>query len=385
MTGPTRTETVDSTAAAIPRRIDPVAGLKRAASDAARPLDPVVQRTLAERLGHDFGRVRIHDGPASAAAAAHLGARAYTLGADIHLGADARSLGGRERFELLAHEAVHAVQQGGGTVVPHASLAVSEPADAAEREAREIAASLRTAPSRSLALRDQLRAGVVTPRIQRDLTDKFKVAGGEFKLDLKTNSNPGGVSGMRGTIKFKAAETAPDSNNIRLMQAVKLVDLNTGKDKVWEGDEADRNKVMTAEDKSTGLEGGWFIDHSAAKADPRTKKTDPAVSPYYRDYWPNPSSSQDGSKKGKKIVEASLWDGPGSNAKREFSFETVAKAADTGTVYGTVMWGFRLPDPAKGTVEKERAVGRDVTLLSTDKALEKFNEFYRNPGASTAP
>jgi len=190
---------------------------------------------------------------------------------------------------------------------------------------------------------------------------------------------------MRGTIKFKAAETAPDSNNIRLMQAVKLVDLNTGKDKVWEGDEADRNKVMTAEDKSTGLEGGWFIDHSAAKADPRTKKTDPAVSPYYRDYWPNPSSSQDGSKKGKKIVEASLWDGPGSNAKREFSFETVAKAADTGTVYGTVMWGFRLPDPAKGTVEKERAVGRDVTLLSTDKALEKFNEFYRNPGASTAP
>jgi hypothetical protein len=68
-----------------------------------------------------------------------------------------------------------------------------------------------------------------------------------------------------------------------------------------------------------------------------------------------------------------------------FSFETVAKAADTDFVYGTVMWGFTISDASKGVVDHERAVGRNVTLLTTDEAIKKFNEFYRNPGASTAP
>jgi hypothetical protein len=95
--------------------------------------------------------------------------------------------------------------------------------------------------------------------------------------------------------------------------------------------------------------------------------------------------SQDGSKKGKAIQEASLADFPSSTTNTRFTFETAAKATDTGHIYGTVMWGFTISDAAKGVVDTEHAYGRDVTTLTTDKAIEKFNEFYRNTGSSTAP
>lgn len=364
--------------------------LQHAATESAGALDPALRARLEAGLARDFSSVRVHSGPQSARAAERMGARAYTLGNDIHLGAEAQALSSGERNHLLTHEAVHTVQQGGGRVAPHADLGVSSPNDAAEVEAEGIAQALH-AHSPSLALRDSLRSAPLAiarrlgPQLQRDLTDTLPVAGGEFKMDLKTESHPGGTNGMSGTIKFKANAKAPDSTNIRLLQVVRDQDLTTGKDYVWTGGEANRNKMMTAEDKSRGVEGGFFVDHSAAAASPRTKSADAPVSPYYRDYWPNATHSQDGSKKGPAIREASLWDAPGSAGNRQFSFETVAKATDTGHVYGTVMWGFTISDASKGKVEKERAVGRNVTLLTTDKAIEKFNEFYRNPGASTAP
>jgi len=370
--------------------------LQRAATESAGALDPALRARLETGLGRDFSSVRVHSGPQSARAAERMSARAYTLGNDIHLGAEAQSLSSGERSHLLTHEAVHTVQQGGGRVAPHAGLGVSSPNDAAEREAEHIAQALHTSRSPSLALRDRLRsaplavARSVAPQLQRDLSGKFPVSQGEFNLGLKASTrtiDSTKISGLLGTIKFKANDKAPDSSRIRLLQVVRVVSTISGKDAVgdWTGGEANRTKVMTTDDKSRGIEGGFFVDHSAAAASPRTKSTDAAVSPYYRDYWPNAPLSQEGSKKGKAISEASLADFPGSSAKRAFSFETVAKAADTGHVYGTVMWGFTIADPAKGTIEKERAVGRDVTLATTDKAIEKFNEFYRNPGASTAP
>lgn len=379
----------DSLTRAEPASIDL---LQRAANEGARPLDAAVRAPLEAQLGHDFSRVSVHAGPASSAAAERIGARAYTLGRDIHLGAEALSLVGSERTRLLAHEAVHTAQQGGISVAPHASLRVSAPHDAAETEAHRIAGSIETPQaSRSLALRDGMRAAApstgvalqVAPQVQRDLTGKRSLLDGDFNLNLKTESHPGAKSGMSGTIKFKAKDRAPDSPSIRLLQVVRLEDLTTGKDYVWTGGEANRNKMMTK--ASGGVEGGFFVDHSAAAAKQRTKKGDPAVSPYYRDYWPNTSSSQDGSKKGKAITEASLWDFPGWSSKCRFSFETVARATNTDYVYGTVRWSFEISDPAKGTVTKENAEGHDVTSLTTDSAIAKFNEFYKNPGSATAP
>lgn len=380
------------------RPLAPSVFLSRAASESAHPVHEPLRSSLEESFGRDFTCIRVHSGPASAASAERIGARAYTLGNDIHLGTEAHSLSGQSYDRLLAHEAVHTIQQGSRPVAPHAGLRVSSPNDLAEREAEDLANQLTAPqpvqkPSLSLGLRDRMRSSMagqsiarsVSPQIQRDLTGKYPTKEGDFTLNLKTESHPGATCGMKGTIVFKASDTAPDSPSIRLLQVVKDKDLSTGKDYVWTGGEANRNKMMTTEDKATGVEGGSFVDHSAAAAKQRTAKADPAVSPYYRDYWPNATASQDGSKKGKAVTDASLWDSPGSAGNREFSFETVAKASDTGHVYGTIMWGFAITDASKGKVEREKAVGRDVTLLTTDKAIEAFNKFYKNPGASTAP
>lgn len=364
--------------------------LQRAASESARALDPALRTRLETGLGRDFSCVRVHSGPKSARTAERMGARAYTLGNDIHLGAEAQALPSGERSHLLTHEAVHTVQQGGGRVAPHAGLSVSSPNDAAEIEAEHIAQALHAPRSSSLALRDSLRsaplvvARSVVPQLQRDLTDKLPVREGEFKMNLKTESHPGGSSGMLGTIEFMANSAAPDSREIKLLQTAR-VQGGAGQPLIWSGADANRNKVTTVEDRNRGVEGGWLVDHSPAAAAPRKTSGDAPVSPYFRDYWPNRSKSQNGSKSGKSIKKASLADFPQSTGDRIFSLETIAKATDTGHVYGTVMWGFTISDASKGKVEKERAVGRNVALITSDKAIENFNEFYRNPGASTAP
>ena len=185
-------------------------------------------------------------------------------------------------------------------------------------------------------------------------------------------------------MKFTPSATAPDSANIRLLQTVRTENLATGKDHVYTGGEANRNKVMTAADAKTGVTPGSFVDHSAAASTPRSAKADAAVSPYYRDYWPNPKDSQDGSKKGKTIKEASLWDSPGANVNFRFSFETAAKAADTGHIYATLTWGFTISDAAKGTVDTEYASANSAESATFTAAVKAFDEFYKNPGASTA-
>ena len=177
--------------------------LQRAASETSHSLDEPVRSSLGQHLGYDLSQVRVHSGSASANAAESIGARAYTLGNDIHLGAETRGMDRNEYHGLLTHEAVHTIQQGGRTVAPHAGLKTSSPSDAAEREAEHIAAS---AASPSLALRDRLRAEVpaqtvtrsVSPHLQRDLTGKKTVKDGDFDLNLKKESHPGGKSGLAG-------------------------------------------------------------------------------------------------------------------------------------------------------------------------------------------
>lgn len=380
-------------------RAAPTKLLIQANSEPGKALDESVRTSIERATGESLSEVRVHNGSASEAAAEGLGARAYTIGSDIHLGSEARRLNLLQRNRLLAHEAVHTVQQGGRPVPLRGEVAVSRPGDASEVEASKIAEGLSPGGSPlhvspTLALRGQLRGGVARssasrapgPVIQRDLKKDYPVREGNFKLDLTTESHPGDKSGMSGTIKFKANEKAPDSKSIRILQVARVEDLSTGKEHVWTGGEANRNKIMTPKG-IPGVQPGFFVDVLHSKRKPRTKKTDADVSPYYIDDYLalKDKNNKDGKKKGKAITEASIWDYPGSNAKMRFSFETVAKDSIGGHVYGTVMWGFTISDAAKGTVDHERAVGRNVTLKSTDIAIEKFNEFYKNPGSSKAP
>ena len=112
---------------------DPLAGLPRGGGDA---LDPAVAEGVASATGEELDDVRVHSDPASAEAAAALGARAFTLGSDIYMG---EGEGGDA--ELLAHEAAHTLQQDGVAGAPQAKMAVSSPGDRLEVEADRVASA----------------------------------------------------------------------------------------------------------------------------------------------------------------------------------------------------------------------------------------------------
>jgi hypothetical protein len=235
------------------------------------------------------------------------------------------------------------------------------------------------------ALGNRAMGRLVRQTLQRDLTKEETLKEGKFKPDLKTQSNAGAKSGMKGTVTFTPDAKAPDSTKIRLYQAVRLEDLTTGKDFVWTGANSGRTGAQTAADTTKGIEAGWWIDVDASKVKPRTAKADAEVSPYYRDYWANASSSQDGSKAGATIKHASLWDYPGWSKNCRYTFQTVAVATDTGHVYGALKWGFTISDAPKGTVDKEHQSATDAPSATTVEALRRHHEYYKNPGSSTAP
>lgn len=106
-----------------------------AASSSGQPLPDTLMRKFEASLGADLSGVRVHTGAPSADAAASVGAKAYTMGQDIHFGAgqfDPSSSGGEH---LLAHEVAHTVQQQGGSPTRQHKLEVSAPHDSAEHEA----------------------------------------------------------------------------------------------------------------------------------------------------------------------------------------------------------------------------------------------------------
>ena len=74
------------------------------------PLGGGVQSRMERTLGADLSGVRVHTGGDSAEAAEGLGARAFTVGSDVHFGRGEFAPGSREGDRLLAHELTHVVQ-----------------------------------------------------------------------------------------------------------------------------------------------------------------------------------------------------------------------------------------------------------------------------------
>jgi hypothetical protein len=114
---------------------------------------------MERHLGADLSGVRIHTGGDSARAASDLGARAFTVDQDIHFNAGQYRPGSVEGDRLLAHELTHTVQGHKAGVQRKATdqsereddLEVSDPADAAEREADDVADRVASAPDRAAA------------------------------------------------------------------------------------------------------------------------------------------------------------------------------------------------------------------------------------------
>lgn len=370
-----------------PRTVSHAELLTRAHSECGRPLDETVRTPLERKLGVNLGRVRVHSGPSSEAAAESLGARAYTLGSNIYLGPDAHRASGQKKNRLLTHEAVHTVQQGGQPVALQGKMRVSHSDDGAEIEADRIASAALgggTRSSSSLALRTAMRVTPVTPSIQRDITGSKKLTNGDFDINFKKKN--GAAKGDKavedGKITFLPDAAAPESNSIRFVQIARDFNVSTGAEVEWTGGEAARNKMRTAEDKTKGIEPGFFLDQIHARQSQRTKKADPAVLPYYDVTSPGTI----GKRKGKTVKAATLEDAPASAGARKFSFVTSAKASDTGTWYGTVLWGFETYlDKEVTKIKGEYYSFQEGHKATTDEALKKFDEYYKNPGASTAP
>ena len=88
-----------------------------ASTSTGQPLPSNLQRKFEQGLGADLSAVRVHTGPESVEANKAISARAYTTGSDIHFNKGQYDPGSLEGQHLLAHEAVHTVQQSGAA--PH--------------------------------------------------------------------------------------------------------------------------------------------------------------------------------------------------------------------------------------------------------------------------
>ena len=83
-------------------------------SSPGRPLDPATRADMEHGLGRDLGGVRVHTGDRAAASSRAVGARAYTVGADIVFDRGRYAPRSPEGRRLLAHELAHVAQQGAG-------------------------------------------------------------------------------------------------------------------------------------------------------------------------------------------------------------------------------------------------------------------------------
>jgi hypothetical protein len=114
--------------------------------------------------------VRVHTGSESAEAAHAVGAKAYTVGQDIHFAAGTYQPDDPFGMHLLAHEVAHTVQQQGGAATRQHKLEVSTPHDAAEVEADRAADAMVTGAPAGLAsrrptpARTRRRCRTTTPR-----------------------------------------------------------------------------------------------------------------------------------------------------------------------------------------------------------------------------
>ncbi|HLJ27810.1 MAG TPA: DUF4157 domain-containing protein [Candidatus Angelobacter sp.] len=77
-----------------------------------RSLDKATRDYFESRFGHDFSKIRIHSDGRAAESARAVHALAYTVGENIAFAAGRYSPNTAEGRRLLAHELVHAVQQG---------------------------------------------------------------------------------------------------------------------------------------------------------------------------------------------------------------------------------------------------------------------------------
>jgi hypothetical protein len=89
-----------------PQRVPPI--VHDVLRSSGQPLDHGTRAAMESQFDHDFSNVRLHRDERAAKSADAVGARAYTVGANVVLGRDTNR-------DTLAHELAHTIQQEGAT------------------------------------------------------------------------------------------------------------------------------------------------------------------------------------------------------------------------------------------------------------------------------
>ncbi len=138
-------------------------------SSSGMALPETLMRKFEGSLGADLSGVRVHTGEASAAANHAVGAKAYTMGNDIHFGAGQYDPSSPSGEHLLAHEVAHTVQQSGGAQRMQFKLEVSSPGDHLEHEADHAASAMVSGAAAHVSL-----GTGVNRKVMRDALDYQK-------------------------------------------------------------------------------------------------------------------------------------------------------------------------------------------------------------------
>ena len=101
------------------------------------PLNESTRAFMEPRFGHDFSGVRVHTDARAAESAGAVNAHAYTVGEDVVFAPGQYQPSTERGNALIAHELSHVLQQEGAS--GETAKAISNPADASEREADAVA------------------------------------------------------------------------------------------------------------------------------------------------------------------------------------------------------------------------------------------------------
>ncbi|UOE43832.1 eCIS core domain-containing protein [Agromyces larvae] len=113
-------------------------------------LEPDVRADMEQRIGADFGDVRVHTDAAAHESAKSVNAHAYTVGPHIVFQRDAYDPSSTAGRTTIAHELTHVVQQRSGPVEGTSAgggISVSDPGDRFERAAAENASRVMSEPA----------------------------------------------------------------------------------------------------------------------------------------------------------------------------------------------------------------------------------------------
>jgi hypothetical protein len=205
---------------------------QQAARAEGEPLEPAVRAEAEERLGHDFGRVRVHANKRARTSARALGAAAYTRGSDVVFASGRYEPSRPEGLRLLFHELAHVVQQeGSGTrratagAAEHEAIAVSDEA-VRGRHARPAVRS-----DAGLQLQPEAEKPAAAPTWEQRVTDARAEADEPKRLAAMAQLAQQAV-GKVATVHSVPIGTTLDPSQLKAAPEVNF-DLNLNKKQSW--------------------------------------------------------------------------------------------------------------------------------------------------------